>query len=265
MAVAVPPLDTSSQPSSTRPSARSTTPVLSYTDSRARTSGQVLRRGFRVRDRGQGQLAGDDGGEGVRVEAALDGLDALVEGVDGVVGEDGHRLLGHDRPGVHLEGGHVDGAPGDLHPVGQGVGHPVPAGERRQQGRVGVEDPPAERVEDGLVEDGAEAGHGHQVDLGLVQDVHDLLGVGHPIEIRAEVLPLDHPGVDAGPLGHLDGTTRAVDDDDDHGQGPVEHGLENGPAPRGQHTDAHDRTVPARYRSAGGLPVTHVGGRRGLG
>ena len=36
------------------------------------------------------------------VEAALDGLDALVERLDGVVGEHGHRLLGQDRPGVDL-------------------------------------------------------------------------------------------------------------------------------------------------------------------
>src|SRR5215218_4344192 len=103
IAVAVPPLETSSQPRSTRPWARSTTPVLSYTDTRARTF-----RSFGGSRGGQDEGAGDDGGDGVGVEAALDGLDPLVERVDGVVGQDRDGLLGHDRPGVDLGGGHVD-------------------------------------------------------------------------------------------------------------------------------------------------------------
>src|SRR5215213_2977060 len=113
MADAVPPLDTSSQPRSTRPLARSTTPVLSYTETRARTF-----RSFGGSGGGQDEVAGHEGGDGVGVEAALDRLDALVQGLDGVVRQDGHGLLGDDRAGVDLSGGDVHRAAGDLHPIG---------------------------------------------------------------------------------------------------------------------------------------------------
>ena len=99
------------------------------------------------------------------VEPALDRLDALVEGLDRVVGQDGHRLLGQDRAGVDLDGGDVHGAARDLDPVGSASSHRVPARERREQRRVGVQDPTRERLEDGLGEDGPEPGHGDEVDI----------------------------------------------------------------------------------------------------
>src|SRR3546814_13545111 len=52
--------------------------------------------------------------DGFGVQAALDGLDALVQRRLVVVGQHGHRILGADRPGVDLEGRDVDRAAGDL-------------------------------------------------------------------------------------------------------------------------------------------------------
>ncbi len=83
----------------------------------------------------------------------------------GVAGEDGHGLLGEDRAGVDLGDRDVHGAAGDLDAVRQGIVDGVPAGKARQQRRVGVEDPVTEVVVERAVEDGAEAGHGDQVDV----------------------------------------------------------------------------------------------------
>ena len=52
--------------------------------------------------------------EHLRVEAALDVLDPLVQRLDGVVGEDRHGLLGEDRAVVDLERREVHRAAGDL-------------------------------------------------------------------------------------------------------------------------------------------------------
>ena len=76
-----------------------------------------------------------------RVEPALDLLDALVQRLDGVAGQDRHRLLGQDRAGVDLERRDVHRAAGDLDAGGQRVLDRVPARERGQQRRMGVEDP----------------------------------------------------------------------------------------------------------------------------
>ena len=56
------------------------------------------------------------------------------------------HLLGQDRPGVHLEGGQVHGAPGLGDARGERVAHPVPAGEGREQRRVRVQDAAREGV-----------------------------------------------------------------------------------------------------------------------
>ena len=104
-------------------------------------------------------------GHGGRVEPALDHLDALVQRLLGVAGEDRDHLLGQDRPGIHFEGGQVHGAARLGDTGGQGVTHPVPARERREQGGVGVQDPIGKGLVDGTRHDGAEARHGHQIDL----------------------------------------------------------------------------------------------------
>src|SRR6478609_3540347 len=117
IARAVPPLETRSHPRSCSPRASSTTPVLSYTDSRALTSGPSFR--FVVRRSREDAAAVEDGADRGGIEAALDLLDALVERVLGVAVEDGHGLLGEDRTGVDREAGDVDRRAGDLHPGGQ--------------------------------------------------------------------------------------------------------------------------------------------------
>ena len=106
------------------------------------------------------------------IDPALDLLDALVQRLDGVVGQHGHGFLGEDRALVDLEAGDVDGAAGDLHAVLERVGYRVPALERGQQGRVGVHDLVGVGVVDRLLEDGAEARHGQQVEVVTPQGLH---------------------------------------------------------------------------------------------
>src|SRR5262249_31062130 len=146
-------------------------------------------------------------------------------------------------PGVDLGGGDVDGAAGDLHAVGKGVLDAVPAGERRQECGGGVQDPAAVAVEDQAVQDRAVPGHGDQVDVRLVKGGDHPLGVRCPVEGLAEVVPFDHRGGDPGPGGDVDGTAGTVDHDGHDGQRALEDGVEDRPAPRGQHTDAHGRNL----------------------
>src|SRR6478609_5878155 len=94
---AVPPLETRSQPSSWRPVASSTIPVLSYTDSSALMAGGSLQQVGRPSARTascQHPSMFDDREERGGVQPALDGLDALLERVLGVAGQHGDRLLG---------------------------------------------------------------------------------------------------------------------------------------------------------------------------
>ena len=55
-------------------------------------------------------LVGNQALDDVGVQPALDLLDALVQGVLGVVVEHGYGLLGEDRAGVDLFGHEVHGA-----------------------------------------------------------------------------------------------------------------------------------------------------------
>ena len=110
------------------------------------------------------QLAQRPGHRG-GVQRALGDLDPFVQRLLGVAGQHRDHLLGQDRPGVHLQGGQVHGAPGLGHAGGQGVAHAVPAREGRQQGGVRVQDAVREGAVHRLGHDGAEAGHGHEVDL----------------------------------------------------------------------------------------------------
>ena len=191
---------------------------------------------------------GEHGSDRRRVEVALHGLDALVERGLVVVGQDRHGLLGEDRPGVHLEGGHVDRAARDLDAGLEGVADRVPALEGRQEGRVGVQDAVGEAVVDRLGEHRPEAGHDDEVDPGLLEDVGDLRGVLGPVEVLAEAGPLDQLGRHAVGLGHLGGPGGPVDEDQLHGDAVVEDGLQQGPAARGEDGDAHRGKVPVGRR-----------------
>src|SRR5690625_1349092 len=176
MVAPVEPVETISAPASWRARARSTIPVLSKTETRARRMGRrsVVSRDVLLSDRcdadsvryGSLPCSGHPGGRcpqpslpgGVppapvvcphssraRVQAwsgcgaetahdvdqqwLLGVLDALVEGVLGVVVTDVDRHLGEDPPGVDA-GVDLDHArAGDLHTVGQGVADAMGAGE----------------------------------------------------------------------------------------------------------------------------------------
>src|SRR2546430_4983393 len=123
---AVFPDDTSSKPRSTSPRASSTRPVLSYTESRARFTSllPVL----------------EQGAQHVRVKASLDFLDALVERLGSVAGQDRHGLLGEDRTVIDFHRGDVDGAAGHLDACRERVLHRVRGPERREQGGMRVRD-----------------------------------------------------------------------------------------------------------------------------
>ena len=157
-------------PPTTRAARRLVQPAGEFDD-----AGLVVHREQRSRDLGSThstQLP-----EHFGIEPAFDFLDPLVQGLDGVVGEDGHRLLRQDRTFVDLEPGEVHGAPVTFTPRGQCVVDRVPALERRQQRGVGVDDAIGEGVVDRLREDGAEAGHRDEVDLVTAEGVEHLVGV----------------------------------------------------------------------------------------
>jgi hypothetical protein len=84
---------------------------------------------------------------------------------------------------------------------------------------------------DGLLEDRAETGHRHEIDVMTLQGVDDPVGVRDPIEVGAEALPLHDLGRDPGPLGGLDRGAGPVHDHDDDGEISGQQGIEDGPLP----------------------------------
>src|ERR687888_1528171 len=77
-------------------------------------------------------------------QPSLDFLDALVQSALVVLVPDLHHALSDDRPGVDAVVDEVDGAAGDLGAVRERVTYSVGSRETGQQGRVGVDEPPAE-------------------------------------------------------------------------------------------------------------------------
>ena len=165
----------------------------------------------------------------------LDRLDAFVERVFVIALEDGHGLLGQDRPVVDLDGGDVDRAAGHLHAGGEGLGHGVGAPERRQQAGMGVDDPVGEGGEHRLGQHGHEPCHGHEIHVVGPQRLDDRSGEGDPV---GQVFrPVHHGRRDAGGGGPVQGGHAGpVGDDDRHRQAGVDDRLQIGPAPRGQHS-----------------------------
>ena len=86
------------------------------------------------------QRARQSQADGPRQQPVLDGVDAFGQRVLGVAGQDRHGLLEDDRSAVERAVGEVDGHAGDLHARFQRVLDRVRAGERRQQGRVEIDD-----------------------------------------------------------------------------------------------------------------------------
>ncbi len=130
--------------------------------------------------------------------------DPVVQGGEIVVREDRHRLLGHDRPAIEGRIDEVHRAARDRDAVLERVAHGMGAGERRQQARVGVEDPSRIGRQDGGPDDPHVAGQDddvrrrgreHLAQRGVVAAGHEgrvdpLLGC--PVERRT------------GPVGHHD-------------------------------------------------------------
>ena len=142
---AVPPVDRSSTPSSARPRARSTSPVLSETERSARRTRAHDSPGPH-RARGGPDAATSSAALGVeadrlRVEPMLLGEDPRGQRRLRVVIEHGNRRLQHDRPRVHALVDEVDGRPRHLDAVLERLALGVEPGKRRQQRRMDVQDP----------------------------------------------------------------------------------------------------------------------------
>ena len=104
--------------------------------------------------------------DGLHEQAALLHLNAFVQGLFGIVVQNGHCRLGEDGAGVNARIHKVDGQAGDLHAVGQGVTHAVRTREGGQQGGVGVNNAVAETLNQLRVNNTHEAGE-HNV-IGVV-------------------------------------------------------------------------------------------------
>src|SRR5215470_17083598 len=94
----VAPVEYNSNPSRVRPRAKAGSPALLLTERRARLGNEFDR---------------------LREDSVLLGLDAGVQALDRVVGQHGDGRLEQDRTGIHVVGHDVDGAPGELHAVGE--------------------------------------------------------------------------------------------------------------------------------------------------
>ena len=127
--------------------------------------------------------------------------------------------------------------PGDLHPRGDGIVDRVPALERREQRGVRVDDPVGEGVVDRLLEDGAEAGHGDEVDVVAAEGVEHLVGVGDPVEVGTKSGAFDDLDRHAGGFGDAERAARSVGEDDRDREVVVEHRAQDRAAARRQHPE----------------------------
>ena len=89
-----------------------------------------------------------------------------MQGLFGIVVQNGHCRLGEDGAGVDARIHEVDGQAGNLHTVRQGVTHAVRTREGGQQGGVGVNNAVAETLDQLRVNNAHEAGE-HNV-IGVV-------------------------------------------------------------------------------------------------
>ena len=132
-----------------------------------------------------------------RQEPVLDGVDPRREAGLVVAGEHRDRLLEQDRSAVERLVDEVDRDAGHRRAVGQGIGHGMGAGESRQERRVDVEDPAAERCQHRRADDPHVAGEHDDVDVDRGQGLGERRIVaarhqrglepllGRPVECRA--------------------------------------------------------------------------------
>ena len=163
----------------------------------------------------------------------------------------------HDGPSVALRADKMDGGPGQLDPIGQGLLVDMKSiaprsGEGGDQGGVDVQNGVGEGPDHLLGEDGHKSGQHHQLDVQLVQLVHQ--GHGHG-PVGGVIPPVYHIAGDARLFGPLQGVS--VGGGGDHGgDGAVydlapalgiDEGLKIGPAAGDQHGDAlhHTSSTPS--------------------
>ena len=176
----MPPVETSSKPSATRPRPSSARPVLSETDRRARrgtarrdsavsTSSATVRPAPAAGDRDR---PGEEPGDHLRQQPMLDRLDPLVEGRLVVarrrIGTASWATIG---PPSSVASTRWTVAPVTFTPWARRVADRVGARERRQEARVGVQDPAGERVEDRRPDDPHVAGEDDDIRPGALEDV----------------------------------------------------------------------------------------------
>ena len=104
-------------------------------------------------------------------EPVLDGLDALVKGLLGVVRQDGDRFLEQDGPPIDDLVDEMDRSAGDRDPGRERIAHGVRARECRQERGVRVEDVPVEGGECRRADQPHVAGQRQYVDRRLAQGV----------------------------------------------------------------------------------------------
>ena len=113
-------------------------------------------------------------------------LNSLVQRFGSVVIQHRHGLLADDWAGVHARIHEMHGAAGHLHTMRQRLFPGLQAGERRQQRRVDINNPPGESVKERLLQHPHEPSQRHQIHLGFPQrfDVRPLCFL---IQLRAEL------------------------------------------------------------------------------
>ena len=149
---------------------------------------------------GDADRAGQQQRNRPRQESVLHRADALVQGLGVITGEHRHGLLRHDRTAVERRVDKVDGDARDRHAVRQGVADGMRTRERREQRRVGVDDPPLVGREDRRPDQPHVAGE-HD-DVG--PDACEGLGEGRVVAIA------DQRGPDPLLHGPVEGRTRPV-------------------------------------------------------
>ena len=184
----------------------------------------------------------DERADGRGVELPFARLDALVQGGHGVTGHNRHLLLGEDRPGVGVDGGHMHRAPRDRDAGCQCLLDGVPPREGRQQGGVGVEDPPREGVEERAVRTVPKPAMATRSTSCRWSSAVTAAREARPVEAGAEApegAAVDELGVDTGVAGDVESTTRSVGEHECHRHTVGEHGLEDASGPRHEHGHAH--------------------------
>ena len=204
---------------------------------------------------GDGEAARGEKAEGLGEGEVLLLLDAGVEGLGRVALKNGDGTLNDDGTAVCAGIDEVDGAPGDLGAVVEGLFPRVEAGEGRQERGVDVEDAVGEGVQETGLDDAHEPGQHDGVRAVALDDADPFL-LGRAFEFGLEGGAGKILRGDAGAAGALqdEGILDIGQDADELGiQRPgvdgVEDGLHVGAGPGTEHGEAklrHGESPPSR-------------------